>query len=351
MVLGGIHPSMMPEEASQHSNAVVIGEAEEIWPELIADFRSGNMKKVYRCDTPPNLSGLPLPRRDLLKKSAYSTINVIQTTRGCPYNCNFCTVTRFFGSKYRSRPIDEVIKEVESLQGKFIYFAEADLVGNPSYAKKLFERLIPYKKKWISDVGIRVARDKELLRLAAKSGCKIVYIGFESLSPESLQEAGKSQNIVEDYKECIDRIHQFGIAVGGSFMFGFDTDNKSVFERTAEFAIESKLDFADFNNLCPYPGTRLYYKLQKEGRILVNDWSNYFAMSNVVFQPKQMSVEDLEDGSIWAWNQFYSNKSIFKRFFLQHNFTSWFHPAAYLLVNIENKRSLSKLNKKGHNPT
>ena len=341
VVLGGIHPTVLPGEACEHADAVVIGEAEGVWQELLMDFQQGNMKKVYRRGELCNLDSLPRPRWDLVKKNTYFTTNVVQTTRGCPYDCSFCSITRFFGHKYRCRSIAQVIKEIKTLRGKFLYFADADVVGNPSYAKRLFNALIPYKKFWAGDAGIKIANDDELLNLAAKSGCRALYIGFESLSPASLREAGKSQNIVEVYKGSIDKIHQFGIAVGGGFIFGFDSDDKSIFERTVKFAVESKMDFADFNILCPYPGTRIYDKLRKENRIIKMDWSKYFGMYNVVFRPKRMSIEELRSGCLRAWRQFYSYKSIFKRFLSRPNFTSWINPIAYFALNIGTKEGIS----------
>lgn len=336
VVLGGVHPTMLPEEALLHADATVIGEAEDVWQELLLDFQRGNMKKVYKRDEPCKLDGLPHPRRDLLHKNAYFTTNVIQTARGCPNNCDFCSITRFFGGKYRNRPVDDVIKEIETLNGKYLAFADADIAGNRLYAKKLFEALIPYKKIWVSDAGIRIAKDDELLNLADKSGCKCLYVGFESLSPASLREVGKSQNVSQQYKEAIDKIHQRGIMVSGGFIFGFDNDDESVFERTVEFAIQSKVDFADFNVLCPYPGTRLYDRILEEKRIIETDWGKYCGY-NVVFRPKLMSVETLQNGCIWAWEQFYSNKSILKRYLTSHIFTSWVNPIAFLILNITTK--------------
>jgi len=341
VVLGGVHPTMLPEEASLHADAIVIGEAEDVWQELLLDFQRGNMKKIYKRNELCKLDGLTHPRRDLLNKNAYFTTNVVQTTRGCPNNCDFCSIARFFGGKYRNRPIDDVIKEIETLDGKYLAFVDADISGNRLYAKKLFESLIPYKKIWASDAGIRIAKDDELLNLAAKSGCKCLYVGFESLSPASLQEVGKLQNTSQQYKEAIDRIHQHGIMVSGGFMFGFDNDDESIFERTVEFAVESKMDFADFNVLCPYPGTRLYDKFQKEGRIIETDWGKYHG-HHVIFQPKQMSTETLKNGCIWAWKQFHSYQSILTRALSSHIFSSWVNVIAYPLLNISTKIKVSK---------
>jgi radical SAM superfamily enzyme YgiQ (UPF0313 family) len=299
------------------------------------------MKRVYRRSELCNLASLPHPRWDLVKEDAYFTTGIVQTTRGCPYNCSFCSIARFFGHKYRRRPVADVIEEIEALDGKYLCFADADIAGNPSRAKELLKALIPCKKLWVADAGINAANDNELLSLAAKSGCKAIYVGFESLSPASLREAGKSQNVVHSYRDLVDKIHQHGIAVGAGFIFGFDNDDKSVFERTVEFAVNSKIDYADFNVLCPYPGTRIYNRLYAEKRIIEWDWSKYFGGCSVVFRPKRMSVDDLRSGCLWAWKQFHSCGSIFRRFLSRPNFTSWFSPLAYLALNIGTRKGIS----------
>jgi radical SAM superfamily enzyme YgiQ (UPF0313 family) len=342
VVLGGIHPTVVPEEASRHADAIVMGEAEGVWQQLLADFRQGKMEKVYRRNGPCRLGGLPHPRWDLMNKGAYLTTNVVQATRGCPYNCAFCSVSSVFGRKYRCRPVDDVIDEIAALDGKLLGFLDADVTGNPSYAKELFKALIPYRKIWAGDAGMRVANDDELLRLAAKSGCKGLFVGFESLSPASLQEAGKSQNTVDYYKDTIKKIIDHGISVLAGFVFGFDTDDESVFERTVEFAIESKLLYADFNILCPYPGTAIHAKLTEEGRIIETDWSKYFGMYSVVFRPKGMSVEALREGCLWAWKEFYSARSILKRGLSRQNFTSWVNPLGHIVLNTATHRGISR---------
>jgi radical SAM superfamily enzyme YgiQ (UPF0313 family) len=189
---------------------------------------------------------------------------------------------------------------------------------------------------------MRVANDEELLSLAAKSGCKGLFVGFESLSPRTLQEAGKRQNTVGRYRDAVKKIHDHGISVLAGFVFGFDTDDESVFERTVEFAIESKLLYADFNILCPYPGTTIHARLAEEGRILETDWSKYWGMYNVVFRPNQMSAEALRDGCLWAWKAFYSPKSILSRSLSRQNFASWVNPLAHVVLNTATWRGLSR---------
>lgn len=310
VVLGGIHPSVLPEEAIQHADSVVIGEAENLWPQLIDDFKRKRLQKFYQSTQKPSLENLPLPRRDLLQGKKYLTKNFIQTTRGCPFDCDFCSVTKFFGKKHRFRPVGEVIKEIESLEGNFTIFADDNVVAHVKYAKELFKALIPCKKKWFSQADLSMSQDIELLRLAARSGCGAVYIGFESLSDIGLQKFRRHIN----FKDAINKLKSYGIRIEGSFIFGFDSDDKKVFEKTLRFAQELKLDVATFHLLTPLPGTKLYEKLERENRIVVRDWSKY-DLSTVVFKPRQMTAEELQEGVRWTMKKFYSLSSIAKRLF------------------------------------
>jgi radical SAM superfamily enzyme YgiQ (UPF0313 family) len=312
VILGGAHPSTLPDEASQHADAVVIGEAEGIWPNLIKDFKSNKLQKVYRQRERPSLVNLPIPRRDLFAKGAYYVTNTLSATRGCPYSCSFCSVTSLFGRTIRCRPVEEVLKEIEILnQREFIVFVDDNIVGNPKYAKELFRALIPYKIKWVSQASVTVARDGELLRLAAASGCLDLFIGFETLSPANLAAVGKKVNIVDEYETVIKKIHSHGIAIHGFFILGLDEDDEEVFKRTLHFAQKMRLESAQFAWPVPYPGTAFYESLDKTGRIVTKDWSQY--ESNLVFEPKLMSRETLQQRRYWVWRKFYSLPSIWRR--------------------------------------
>ncbi len=312
VILGGIHPSTLPEEASQHADAVVIGEAEGIWPNLLEDFRTNKLQRVYRQRERPSLLKLPIPRRDLFAKGAYYVTNIISTTRGCPYSCSFCSVTSFLGHTYRCRPVEEVLKEIETLnQRKLVVFVDDNIVGNPKFAKKLFRALVPYKIKWLAQASVTIARDDELLKLAAASGCQALLIGFETLSPANLVAVGKRVNVVDEYPTVIRKIHSHGIAIHGFFILGLDEDNEDVFDRTVRFAQKMRLESAQFAWPVPYPGTALYESLDKAGRIVTKDWSQY--ESNLVFKPKLMSREVLQKGRDWIWCEFYSLPSIWRR--------------------------------------
>jgi len=312
VILGGTHPSTLPEEASQHADAVVIGEAEGIWPNLIEDFKANKLQRVYRQRERPSLLKLPIPRRDLFAKGAYYTTNTISTTRGCPYSCSFCSVSSFFGHTYRCRPVEEVLKEIETLnQRKLVGFVDDNIVGNPKFAKELFRALVPYKIKWAAQASVTVAGDDELLKLAVASGCVALFIGFETLSPANLAAVGKRINAVDEYQTVIRKIHSHGIAIHGFFILGLDEDNEDVFERTVRFAQKMRLEGAQFAWPVPYPGTALCESLDKAGRIVTKDWSQY--ESNLVFESKLMSREVLQKGRDWVWCEFYSLPSILRR--------------------------------------
>jgi radical SAM superfamily enzyme YgiQ (UPF0313 family) len=328
VVLGGIHPTVLPEEASQHADAVVVGEAEGLWPRLIEDFKANRLQVLYRQSERPSLAGLPLPRRDLFARGAYHVKNTIYTTRGCPYSCSFCTVTTFFGHTYRCRPLPEVMKEIESLGNrKFMVFLDDNIVGNPKYAKELFRALIPYKIRWVAQSSITIAKDDELLSLAAAAGCISLFIGFESISPASLAAVGKKVNLVGDYESAIKRIHSHGIGIHGFFIFGFDEDNEDVFARTVRFTQEMQIDTAQFDFLTPYPGTAFGKAMDEAGRITTKDWSRYGY--GLLIEPVSMPRETLEEGHDWAWRKFYSLPSIWRRLRFSRRY-SW----AFWIANL-----------------
>ncbi len=316
VVLGGIHPSAVPEEAARHADAVVIGEAENVWPGLLDDFKKGRLRRYYSSKERPNLDNLPVPRRDLYNARKYLTLSTVQTSRGCPYGCSFCSVTRFFGRTYRMRPVTDVLREVEELGERLVLFVDDNIIGNPQRAKELFRALIPSRIKWLGQSSLNIASQPELLSLAARSGCIGLFIGFESLVSGNLRKIGKAMiNKADKFLEMIMRIHDHGIGIEGAFIFGFDDDDLDVFKRTVEFAQKAKLAAAQFGILTPFPGTALREKLLGEGRVIESDWAKY-TISNVVFEPLQMSREALQNGFNWAYREFYSYRSIASRLLL-----------------------------------
>lgn len=316
VIIGGIHASWLPEEAKAHSDSVVIGEADEIWVEILNDFEKGTVKPFYRQEQRTDLNRLPIPRRDLFPSKGYLFHNLIQTTRGCPYDCEFCSVTALYGKSYRMRPVSEVEREIESLERSkaYIFFVDDNLVGNPSHAKKLLNMLSHHRLRWVSQGPISIAEDEEMVNLMARAGCHGLFIGFESLREENLHLMDKRMNRIEDYERGIQKLHDAGIGVYASFVFGYDYDDSSVFDEFLEFAERNRLDGAFLPILTPFPGTRTYQRLKQEERILTEDWSKY-DMATVVFRPKRMTIDELQEG-FWKVNRsFYSIPSIIKRIF------------------------------------
>jgi radical SAM superfamily enzyme YgiQ (UPF0313 family) len=316
VILGGIHASWLPEEAKRHSDSVAIGEADEIWMEILKDAEKGDLKPFYRQDRRTDLSRLPVARRNLLPPKGYLFHNLIQTTRGCPYDCEFCSVTALYGKSYRMRPISEVEKELQSLERSkaYIFFVDDNIIGNPSYAKELFTMLSHYRLRWVSQGPIHVAEDEALVQQMARAGCHGLFIGFESLREENLNLMGKRINRVKAYEQGIEKLHGAGIGIYASFVFGYDYDDVSVFDEFIKFAERNRIDGAFLPILTPFPGTRVHQRLKQEGRLLTEDWSRY-DMATVVFKPKRMSVEELQEG-FWKVNRsFYSLSSMVKRIF------------------------------------
>lgn len=311
VVFGGPHASLIPEEAMRHADAVVVGEAEDTWPQVIEDFAGKRLRGLYRSAA-PDLSALPFARRSLLKRAGYVVHDVIQASRGCPFHCDFCALGSIYGPGHRTRPVNEVIREIETFSGDTFVFWDDNIVGSPAYSKELFRRLIPYKKKWLGQGSITITRDRELLRLAAESGCIGLFVGIESVSQGSLETVNKGFNRVETLREEIGKMHDAGIAVLAGMIFGFDTDDLSVFDRTLDVAERAAIDGISFSILTPYPGTRLYDKLVAEGRLLHRDWPLYNS-EHVVFAPRNMTPEQLEEGHHRANREFYSLSSITRR--------------------------------------
>jgi radical SAM superfamily enzyme YgiQ (UPF0313 family) len=316
VVLGGIHPTALPEEAKVHADSIVLGESEEVWPRLVEDARTGNLKPFYRQEGYVNLSGMPMPRRDILPRKGYLPLDVVQVSRGCPFRCEFCSVQKFFGKAHRLRPVSDVVDEVRRLPHRLMMFNDDNIIGNPSYSRELLKALIPLKKKWFGQASLSGLKKIENVEALAKSGCQSLFIGFESLSKKNLVTSQKFQNDPSDYREIIESLHRHGIAICGAFIFGFDEDDPSVFEETVSFAIETKLFSAVFMILTPYPETDFYHRVKKEGRLVQDQWwlLEKPEDSAPYFLPRKMSAETLREGWKKAWKEFNSFPSIWKRF-------------------------------------
>ncbi len=317
VVMGGIHVSMLPEEAIPHCDSVVIGEAEEIWERVIRDAQKKNLQRFYYAPKLPDLANTPIPRWDLLKNNEYSAFT-IYTGRGCPNDCEFCIVKEFFGRGCRHKSIEKVVEEVKFLQGidpkKALFFTDDNLLVDSKYAEELMNRLKPLKINfWWCNTSMDMLKDDKILDLMYDSGCRMICIGFESLSQKSIDAMNKSHvNRVKEYKEIINRIHFHQIAILGSFILGNDTDDDTIFEETAGFINETNIAFPVIAALTPFAGTKLYKKLKSDNRILQNNWEKYNGES-VCFKPNRLSAKMLEDKRDMVCKNIYGYDALSKR--------------------------------------
>ncbi len=299
------------------------------------------------------MKNFPNPDWRLYKDKRYLPVHFIETTRGCPHNCEFCSVTSSFGGQFRNRPVDEVEKEIQGLkpfEGRFVlknvvFFVDDNIISNRSHAKDLLNRMIPYNLKWLGQTSVNIIKNEEILELCQKSGCMGLLVGFETLSSDNLNNVGKSFNKPQDYIDVVKKLHDYGIGVNGSFVLGFDNDDEGVFDRTIEFINKAKLDVCYFSILTPYPGTALHTQMEREGRIIDSDWSNYNT-NNVVYMPKLMSPEKLLDGFHQVLKESFSYTSIFKRLWGNGTYKNFFYPMNFgfrqsILKTIKNKQNFS----------
>lgn len=313
VVMGGVHPSFMTVEALQHADAVVVGEAELVMDKLLADLERGEMSGVYKADRLCTMADMPLPSYDLIKQNRYVNRAFIQTSRGCHQACTFCAESMMNGVKFRYRPLDEVIREIEACGQHRISINDANFFGTRERPKKIMNALRGRGISWQAGVTSRLAEDDEMLELAAASGCYMLSIGFESISPATLRSVHKTVNRPERFAKLVKKIHSYGIMVFGLFMFGFDTDEEDVFEATVRFNIEADFDVCAYSVLTPYPGTLTWYEMKKAGRLVSYDWHLY-DQGHIVYRPLNMTPEQLRDGHRAAARKFYTPGSILKRF-------------------------------------
>ncbi len=312
VVMGGPHVTLLPDEARQHADVIFIGEAEGLWEEFLRSFEAGVHLPVYRQTGVPSLEDTPMASKSLFHRHDH-TAGVLFATRGCPNRCDFCSVAVMYRQRFRMRPVAQVAAEYASFKGKVIIFWDDNIAGDMDYARDLFRAIAPYRKWWSSQASVHAGGDDEFLKAAARSGCKQLFLGLESVSQPSMAEVHKGFNRVEEYARIIERIHAHGIAVQLGIVFGFDHDTPEIFKDSVDFLEATGVQNATFNILTPFPGTPLFRRLEAEGRILTRDWRKYNSRTEVVYQPRQMSVAELLAGFRYANKRFYSLPSIVKR--------------------------------------
>lgn len=312
VVLGGPHVTLIPDDAAPHADAIVVGYAEDTWPQLLRDHLAGALQPRYTMAPGLDLAGRPFARRELLPSDRFLTSNVFEATRGCVHPCDFCVVPTAWGRKPFQKPVHEVVEDIRQHGARKLIFVDLNLIADRSYARELFTALIPLKLQWYGLATVLLASDEELLALCARSGCRGLLMGLESMSKSNLRGSRKAFNSPDDYGRVVERLHAHGIALQGCFVFGLDDDHPDIFLKTAEFAIETKIDLPRFAVVTPFPNTPLFQRLEAEGRILTRNWELYDAQ-HVVFQPKNMSVQELQEGIELAWKHAYSWSAIWRR--------------------------------------
>lgn len=312
VVLGGPHVTLVPEDAAPHADSVVVGYAEDTWPELLRDLAAGRMRARYQQGPDLDLAGRPRPRRDLMAADRYITTHVFEATRACIHACDFCVVPSAWGRKPLQKPVAEVVAEVRETGARKAIFVDLNLIGNRPYARELFRALTPLGIEWYGLATVLLAFDAELLELCAASGCRGLLVGFESISRANLEASKKGFNDPDRFVEAMEIFHRHGIGIQGCFVFGMDGDGPEVFEETARFAVEARVDLPRFAVLTPFPGTALHERLAAEGRILHREWQ-YYDGQHVVFQPRGMSPRELHEGTRAAWRQAYSLGGMVRR--------------------------------------
>ena len=310
VALGGLHVTSLPDEAAAHADTIFLGPGEDTWPRFLDDFKRGCAKPVYQS-TLRTLQGLPPIRRDLIKRRLYLVPNSIVVSRGCPHVCDFCYKEAFFegGRSFYTQTVDAALAEIERLPGRHLYFLDDHLFGDRRFASALFDGMRGMGRLWQAAGTVNAVLAPDLLERAVEAGLRSLFVGFETLNPANLAEQRKYQNMRRDYAAAIKRLHDLGVMINGSFVFGMDADDGSVFERTVEWAIEHGIETATFHILTPYPGTALYQRIAAQKRLTTDDWDLYDTR-HAVFRPARLTAAELEYGYHWAYREFYRWKSI-----------------------------------------
>ncbi len=321
VAMGGLHVTAIPDEAEQFADTIFIGPAEQTFPDFINDFKAKTPKKRYISTNGRTIQNIPAPRRDLIKREKYLVPNSLVISRGCPHHCNFCYKDAFFqgGISFYTQRVDEILTEISRLKGRHLYFLDDHLLGNPQLAAELFEGMRGMNRVFQGAATVKSILEGNLIEKAAKAGLRSLFVGFETFSPENLKQSNKSQNLKIDYERAVQRLHDLGIMINGSFVFGLDNDNPDVFKRTVDWGIKNAITTATYHILTPYPGTRLYKSMINSGRIITKDWDLYDTR-HVVFETEGMSASELENGYWWAYKEFYKWNNVIKSSFSHDSF-------------------------------
>ncbi len=316
VALGGLHVTSLPEEAEIYADTIFLGPAEQTFPKFIRDFKANKIKKRYISTNNRTIQNIPPVRRDLIKRQKYLVPNSLVMSRGCPHHCDFCYKDAFFkgGKSFYTQRVDEILTEISRLKGRHLYFLDDHLLGNPKLASELFEGMRGMNRVFQGAATVKSILEGDLIEKAAKAGLRSLFVGFETFSPENLKQSNKSQNLKLDYERAAERLHDLGIMINGSFVFGLDNDDSDVFKRTVDWGVENAITTSTYHILTPYPGTRLFESMVNNRRIISKDWDLYDTR-HVVYETRGLSKDELENGYWWAYKEFYRWRNVFKSSF------------------------------------
>jgi radical SAM superfamily enzyme YgiQ (UPF0313 family) len=356
VALGGLHVTSLPREAEAHADAIFLGPGEQTFPEFLEDFRAGRPRRRYQSTSGRSLDRVPPIRRDLIHRRNYLVPNSIVVTRGCPQHCDFCYKDAFFtgGRSFYTQRVDDALAEISRLPGRHLYFLDDHLLGDRRFARALFDGMRGMNRIFQGAATVDSILHEDLIERAAEAGLRSIFVGFESLTPGNLERSNKRQHLGRDYRAVTERLHGLGVMINGSFVFGMDDDKEDVFRRTVEWAIEHGITTATFHIQTPYPGTKLYVRMEEEGRITTRDWDLYDTR-HVVYRPAHMGPEALKNGYDWAYREFYRWPSISraarshgsvkhqaKHFFYAAGWKK-FEPAWNLVIRMKQLRRMTPL--------
>ncbi len=347
VVMGGFHATLVPEEVSEYAEAVIIGEAEGLWQQVIEDAKQKRLQRFYKLPGRPSLNNLR-PDRSIFKGKRYLPLRLIEAGRGCHFKCDFCAIQTYFNSTQTRRPVDDIVEEILRLKDttKLFFFVDDNVVSNIEEAKELLRALIPLKIKWVSQGSITCTHDEEFMQLLKASGCLGLLIGFESLNPNNLKRMNKGFNSAKGgFDHALKKLKEYGLILYATFVFGYDEDDLESFYKTVKFAIENDIFIVSFNHLTPFPGTPLYKRLEQEGRLLYNKWwlDDRYRYGDVPFQPRGLDPATIRDKCVESRKKFYSIRSIFKRSLaFKTNTQSWFLARNYLMINLLFKKEATQ---------
>lgn len=352
VILGGLHVTSLPLEAAPHADTIFLGPGEETFPQFLRDFKAGKPQKRYFSSV-RTLDKIPPIRRDLIKRNRYLVPNSIVVTRGCPHHCDFCYKDAFFegGKGFYTQQVDDALAEIDRLPGRHLYFLDDHLLGNAKFGAALFEGMRGMNRVFQGAATVDSILRGNLIEKAAEAGLRSLFVGFETFSAANLKQSNKKQNLEKDYVKAVNRLHSLGIMINGSFVFGLDDDDKDVFKRTVDWGVQNSITTSTYHVLTPYPGTKLFTDMEKQGRIITRNWDLYDTR-NVVYQTANLTAQELKEGYDWAYKEFYSWPNILKasmnheshKHKLKHLFYSggWkkFEPVWNFLIKTKNLNAI-----------